>query len=151
MTALALFSKYTKDIKMGAIDIGAVGVAVDLLSKAVTNIGKLDFESWLLGIGGLALVMTELTAFLHDMENVDASGFTNVIALAAGIRVLVMSVRAMAGLDLAGLLKGLGGVAVLMVELYFFTKKMSDIDAESFNSLIVLAVALRVLVMSVKH
>jgi tape measure domain-containing protein len=150
MTALALFSKYTKDIKMGAIDISAVGIAVDLLSKAVTNIGKLDFESWLLGIGGLALVMTELTAFLHDMENVKASGFTNVIALAAGIRVLVMSVRAMAGLDLAGLLKGLGGVAVLMVELYFFTKKMSDIDAESFNSLIVLAVALRVLVMSVK-
>lgn len=150
MVELSLFSRYMKDIKTGAVDITAVSMAVDLLSLAVSKIGSLDFESWLKGIGGLGLVMIELTAFLHDMEGVSVKGFAGIITLAAGIRVLVMSVRALGGMDLAGLAKGLGGVAVMMIELYFFTKKMEDIDTKGFAGVIVLALGLRVLVSSVR-
>lgn len=150
MFELFMFSKYTKDIKTGAIDITAIGIAVDLLSKAVSKLGSLDFESWLKGLGGLALVMIELTAFLHDMENVSTSGFVGIITLAAGIRLLVTSVKAMAGLDLPSLIQGLAGLGAVLFELYIFTKKMEDIDTKGFAGVIVLAVGLRMLVSSVK-
>lgn len=149
MVGLFIFSKYMKELKVGALDVTALSIAIDLLSVAVEKMGRLDFESWLKGIGGLALVMIELSAFMHDMENVSTKGFAGVIALAAGIRVLVMSVKALGGLDLPSLAKGLGGVAVLFVELYFFTKKMEDIDTKGFAGVIVLAVGLRLLVNSV--
>lgn len=149
MAGLYLFSKYVKEIKVGAIDTAALGIAIDLIAQAVAKIGSLDFESWIKGLGGLALVFIELTAFLHDIENVSVGGFAGLIALAAAVRVLVMSVKALGDLDLDDLIKGLGGVAIMLIELYAFCKQMETISTAGFAGIIVLAVGLRLLTTSV--
>lgn len=149
MVELYIFSKYVKEIKAGAVDVTALSIAIDLLSIAVEKIGSLDMETFIKGLGGLAIVMIELTAFLHDMQNVSTKGFVGIIALAAGVRVLVSSIKALGGLDLASLAKGLGGLAVVFIELAAFCKFMEGVDTKGFAGIIVLAVGLRLLTTSV--
>lgn len=150
MVALALFSKYTKDIKMGALDTTAIGIAVDLLSKSIERLGKMDLGSLLKGLGGLALVFVELYEFLSKMEEIDTGGFAGIMVLAVGLRMMVSSVKALATLNLMDLIKGLVGVGALLTGLYFFTSKMAEIDTGGFAGIIVLAAGLRLLISSVK-
>lgn len=150
MVGLILFSKYTNGLKIGAIDVTALSIAIDLLSLAISKLGGLSFDDLMKGLGGLAIVMIELVMFMREMEGVSTKGFTGIIALAAGLRVMVSSVKGLASLDLDGLVAGLGGLAIMFLELGLFLTAMENVDTKGFAGVIVLAAGLRLMVTSVR-
>lgn len=149
MLELTFFTKQVAGLDKAAKGMIGIAVAVGVLTLSVKSLAKLDVEGLLIGLGAMALLLIELSAFLHDMQDVSTKGFGGVIVLAAGVGVLTLSVKALAALDLAELVKGLGGLVVMLIELGVFLKTMENISTKGFAGVIVLAIGLRTLTSSV--
>lgn len=130
MAVMAHLTKNVQSLKLSVLAGGmvAVSAAVLVLSGALKVISSIDSDKLLGSVVALGGVMAEL-ALVAGILSRDGGRFTKgaagMIAFAAGIRILASSVKALGGLSVTALTKGIAGVGALCAELVVAAKLMN--------------------------
>lgn len=130
MAVMTLLTKNVQSLKLSVLAGGmvAVSAAVLVLSGALKVISSIDSDKLLGSVVALGGVMAELTLVAVILSR-DGGRFTKgaagMIAFAAGIRILASSVKALGGLSVTALAKGIAGVGALCAELVVAAKLMN--------------------------
>lgn len=132
MAVMAHLTKNVQSLKLSVLAGGmvAVSAAVLVLSGALKVISSIDSDKLLGSVVALGGVMAEL-ALVAVILSRDGGQFTKgaagMIAFAAGIRILASSVKALSGLNLSALTRGLVGVGALCARLVVAAKTMNGV------------------------
>lgn len=130
MAVMTHLTKNVQSLKLSVLAGGmvAVSAAVLVLSGALKVISSIDSDKLLGSVVALGGVMAELTLVAVILSR-DGGRFTKgaagMIAFAAGIRILAFSVKALGGLSVTALAKGIAGVGALCAELVVAAKLMN--------------------------
>lgn len=130
MAVMTQLTKNVQSLKLSVLAGGmvAVSAAVLVLSGALKVISTIDSDKLLGSVVALGGVMAELTLVAGILSR-DGGRFTKgaagMIAFAAGIRILASSVKALGGLSVTALAKGIAGVGALCAELVVAAKLMN--------------------------
>lgn len=130
MAVMTHLTKNVQSLKLSVLAGGmvAVSAAVLVLSGALKVISSIDSDKLLGSVVALGGVMAELTLVAGILSR-DGGRFTKgaagMIAFAAGIRILASSVKALGGLSVTALAKGIAGVGALCAELVVAAKLMN--------------------------
>ena len=130
MAVMTQLTKNVQSLKLSVLAGGmvAVSAAVLVLSGALKVISTIDSDKLLGSVVALGGVMAELTLVAGILSR-DGGRFTKgaagMIAFAAGIRILASSVKALGGLSVTALAKGIAGVRALCAELVVAAKLMN--------------------------
>ena len=132
---MALMTKITKNVqslKLSVLAGGmvAVSAAVLVLSGALKVISTIDSDKLLgsvMALGGVMLELTVVAAVLSKDSGRFTKGAAGMMAFAASIRILASSVKALSGLNLTSLGKGIGAVGALCAELVISAKMMNGV------------------------
>lgn len=132
MAVMTRLTKNVQSLKLSILAGGmvAVSAAVLVLSGALKVISTIDSDKLLGSVAALGGVMLELTAVAAVLSK-DGGRFTKgaagMMAFAASIRILASSVKALSGLNLTSLGKGIGAVGALCAELVVAAKMMNGV------------------------
>ena len=157
-TTLVLFEKFatTGVVRLYIVTAALIllATAVDLLTIAVAQLAKLDWNQLAKGLTGLTVILGELTVVVNFMPN-DAKMLGTslaLIALAAAIKILVSAVTSLSGLSWEDMAKGLVGVGTLLGSLTLFTKFAEADKAAVLQGagLLLLAAGIKVLASALK-
>lgn len=130
MAVMTQLTKNVQSLKLSVLAGGmvAVSAAVLVLSGALKVISTIDSDKLLGSVVALGGVMAELTLVAGILSR-DGGRFTKgaagMIAFAAGIRILASNVKALGGLSVTALAKGIAGVRALCAELVVAAKLMN--------------------------
>lgn len=130
MAVMTHLTKNVQSLKLSVLAGGmvAVSAAVLVLSGALKVISSIDSDNLLGSVVALGGVMAELTLVAVILSR-DGGRFTKgaagMIAFAAGIRILAFSVKALGGLSVTAIAKGIAGVGALCAELVVAAKLMN--------------------------
>lgn len=130
MAVMTHLTKNVKSLKLSVLAGGmvAVSASVLVLSGALKVISSIDSDKLLGSVVALGGVMAELTvvaAILSKDGGRFTKGAAGMIAFSAGIRILASSVKALSGLSVTALAKGIAGVGALCAELVVAAKLMN--------------------------
>ena len=158
MGSLAVFDMMSKKgiagISKTAASLIILGIAIGILATSVKTLSSLSWEELAKGLTGVTVLLGALTAASAGMSKVGGNmgkGAIGLILFATAIRILAESVKALGGLDIATLAKGLGGVIVVMATLAGFLK-ITDFGGFSpmkAAGIVILAAALKILASAV--
>lgn len=132
MAVMTQLTKNVQSLKLSVLAGGMVAVtaAVLVLSGALKVISTIDSDKLLGSVAALGGVMLELAAVAAVLSK-DGGRFTKgtagMMAFAVSIRILASSVKALSGLKLDELGKGLGSIGVLCTELAVTAKLMDGV------------------------
>ena len=131
MALMTTMTKNVKSLKLSVLAAGmvAVSAAMLVLSGALKVISTIDSDKLLgsvMALGGVMAEMTAVAAILSKVGGRFTKGAVGMVAFAASIRVLVSSVKALSGLNMTSLGKGIGAVGALCAELVVAAKFMND-------------------------
>lgn len=129
-------------------------IALRIMASAMVALSKIDADKMDEAVGGIVVLITAMVKVMEKMEkikNTEAS-MGKLIAFAISLRILVLSVKALAKLEPEKMAQGIGGVLVLMYGLVKVSKSMQDIklSPKSMGALMMFVLSLRMLVWSVK-
>lgn len=119
------FVKYKAAAKM----IAKIGIAMLFLALAVKVMGSLDWKTLAKGVGGISILFLVISVFMKSLQKVDPmavkSTGTMLTKMALAIRILIWSVERLGKMSLKDLVKGIGGIAALMLMMGLFIKTVS--------------------------
>lgn len=124
--AMAAFEKLSGGglLTMSKLSIGMIGLstAVLILSGAMTNIAKLNWDEIGKGLAGVGGIMAELALFMKvtNFNGMGVSAGLGIIALAEGVKILGDAVQIFGGMDTNAMIQGLLGVAAVLAEISIF-------------------------------
>nr|DAP83387.1 MAG TPA: tail tape measure [Caudoviricetes sp.] len=140
--------------KGGATAMIGFAIALRIIVSSVAAIAKLDPEGAVIGMVGAGALMEELSRCMKKMNGVVVGGRTmaSMIGFAISLRIIVMSVKAIAKLQPEAALQGLVATGYLMEALVLCMKQLNGtvVGGRTLASMIGFAISLRILVMSVK-
>lgn len=121
MAVMTHLTKNVQSLKLSVLAGGmvAVSAAVLVLSGALKVISSIDSDKLL---GSVVAELTLVAVILSRDGGRFTKGAAGMIAFAAGIRILAFSVKALGGLSVTALAKGIAGVGALCAELMNGTK-----------------------------
>ena len=98
--------------------------AIRVLVGAVESLGKLDANTLIQGLVGVAALMTEIGVMLKlvDFGGLGIKNATGLLIFSAAITVLGNAVKSLGSIDANSLIQGLVGVAAILAEIGVFTK-----------------------------
>lgn len=132
MAVMTQLTKNVQSLKLSVLAGGmvAVSAAVLVLSGALKVISTIDSDKLLGSVAALGGVMLELAAVAAVLSK-DGGRFTKgtagMMAFAVSIRILASSVKALSGLNLTSLGKGIGAVGALCAGLMISAKMMDGV------------------------
>ena len=129
MTAMLVFEKLSgfkgfAKMPFVAASMILLAAAVDVLTIAVANLARLNWEELARGLTGLTVILGALigaVTLMPDDKKLISAGL-GMIALAVAIHLLVSAVTDLSGLSWEEMAKGLTGTATLLAALALFTK-----------------------------
>lgn len=113
--------------KLAGLMVG-MAIAVNILASAVKKLSSLNLEELAKGLGGVGVVLLELAGFLKiaDFEKASAKGASSLILMGVALNILAFAVDKFGSIDIEGLAKGLGSIAILLGEFAGFTHLIGD-------------------------
>lgn len=139
----AIFGKIGADGK----NFLMVAASVALLAIPIKILGSMDTAQAWKGIGAIGAILLELGLFMR----LAGKGFENktaFISLAIGLNLMVLAMKGMAKMNFGDLAQGLGGMLVMLAELFGFIKLTGGVG--KVNSILAIAIAMNLLVLAVK-
>lgn len=132
MKALVLISKEVSALKLMVVSAGmlAVSSAVLVLSGALKVISTIDKSNLLASVAALGGVMAELTAVGAILSKDEArfmKGATGLIAFAGAVGILTTALKALSGLKLEEMGKGVVGISGIAAVLVSTAKHMNGV------------------------
>lgn len=130
MAVMTQLTKNVQSLKLSVLAGGmvAVSAAVLVLSGALKVISTIDSDKLLgsvVALGGVMAALTLVAGILSRDGGRFTKGAAGMIAFAAGIRILASSVKALGGLSVTALAKGIAGVGALCAKLVVAAKLMN--------------------------
>ena len=158
MGSMAVFSKFSGSIKGTVKAISAMiglSVAVFIMASALKKIGDLEpakLVAGVLGILTLTAILTDVAKKLSAEGPAVMKGTTQLVIFAVAIKILASACKQLSVLSFPELVKGLGGVAILMEVLSRFMKKatFSYMAIETAAGIAMIAVAMKILASACK-
>lgn len=127
-----------------------MAVAINLLAKPVKELGSMDTNSLIKGLSAIGVMLGEFAATALAFSKIKTGGIGKagiaMVLMAAAMKILAKPLMQLGAMDLKSLTKGLGAMAVALLELAGFTAAMSKI-ASTTGSIMKASAAL--LVMSI--
>lgn len=103
-----------------------LAVAIKMLVKPITELSKLKISELVKGLGSLSALLLMISKFSSGTKGMfkikDAIALT---ILAKGVSILTESIKTLSSINISGLGKGIGSLAVLMTSLSLFSKYTS--------------------------
>lgn len=151
MLTMGIFARSLDGTKIkmsSALAMVVMAGAIRLMAGAVKSIGSLDFNTLAKGLGGMAVILSEIAIFSKVVETggmMKASISMTIMAVA--ISSISKSVERLGSLSLADMAKGLAGIATILVEVGLFAKLVRPGKLLTTSaSMVVLAAAIQMLV-----
>lgn len=135
--------------KAGTVDgksLLMMAAGISLMIIPIKILAKMNTEDALKGILGIGLIMTEIALF-GKIAGEGFSGKTGFLSLSAGVNLLVIAVKQLAGMNIGELIKGVSALGVIFLELSAFAKMAGN---KKVKGLISMAAALNLMVIAVK-
>lgn len=138
-----------------------IAIALGILTLSVVALSGVDTKNLAVSLGAVGTLMAELIfSFKQFSKNINPKDAIKLAEIAASLILLSFAVtnfaialRIIAGLDWQGLLKGMTGLSVILLDLVVVTRTMNK-DAKGMitiaTSFIVLSIAVNILVGAVK-
>lgn len=140
--------------KGGATAMIGFAIALRIIVSSVAAIAKLDPEGAVIGMVGAGALMEELSRCMKKMNGVVVGGRTlaSMIGFAISLRIIVMSVKAIAKLQPEAALQGIVATAALMEALVLCMKQLNGtvVGGRTLVSMIGFAISVRILVLAVQ-
>ena len=137
-------------LKRTAKGLILMAVAINLLARPVQELGAMDTDNLIQGLVALGSMLAGFTATAWAFSKMKPKGLLEagkaMIVMAAAMTLLVMPISALGAMDSDELKKGLGGLAVALIEIVGFSTIMSKISATTGN---ILKVSAALLIMSI--
>ena len=108
-------------------------LAINMLMIPIELMGHMQLDQLAKGLGGIAILMAIFYVFDRFADRIKAGALnligiaTSMILMAAALTILMIPVELMAHMQLGQLAKGLGGIAVLLLELGAFAFAVSKV------------------------
>lgn len=129
-------------------------IAIRILASSMIALSKIDADKMDEAVGGIVFLLYSLVKVMQSLEKIKntEANIGKLIAFTIAVRILVMSVKALAKLDLQQLAQSVAAVGVLMYALVKVAKSVQDVkvSGKSMFALIGFALSLRLVVWSVK-
>lgn len=122
-------SNSEKGLIKGTSGLILFAVAIRMLVDPVKELGSLNIGELAKGLISVGVLCAELAAFLKiaDLDNISLGKGLGIMALAGAVTILASAVSKFAGMDTAGMIKGLVGVAAVLAEVAIFTKLTGNV------------------------
>ena len=101
----------------GAAGLIALAVAVRILASSVSALGSLDIPMLVKGLASVGVILLELVGFTKFADHFSVFSGVGLIALATSLTIMSSAVKSLGVLDIKTLGKGLGGIAVALLEI----------------------------------
>lgn len=132
----------------------AFAIAIRIMASAMVKLAEIPADQLQTATGGIIVVIYSLVKAMKAMDQVKGTeaSMGKLIAFAIAVRILVMSVKALANIDIERLVPAMAATELLIYSLVKVAQKTQDvsISMRTMFGLITFALAVRVLVMSVK-
>ena len=133
MSAILIASAKALSASSGMMIRSSVGfilfaTAINVLARAVEKMGALNTGDLTKGLIGIGVLVTELALFMRA-TNLSKMGILNsagILVFAASLNVLAMAVKKLSDIEPKALVKGLAGMAVMLLEIVVFTKRLGN-------------------------
>lgn len=114
----------TKNFTVMAMALVAFSAGILILSAAVKVLSTIDPGALVMGLAGLGVILTELSAFLKLQNGSKFGAFkaTGILLLSAAILVMAKAVQVFSRMKPEEMVQGLTGVAAVLAEIAGFTK-----------------------------
>ena len=150
--------------KLKADTLRSLAVSILMIAGSVMALALVDSGKLMIALGsfyGLTQILqefiTQLTSLASDMGKSGVKDFKKVsqalISLGAALLIISLAVSVLARIDPMDLIKGLGGLFVIILELEYALKNMSDNSkgiGKAAASMILMATALTIMVIPMK-
>lgn len=152
LIAMGVFTKISGQVKgviKGTTAMLGLSASMLLLAGALKMIASLEPEQMAVGLIGVAGLMTAMVAAMKALNSGGKTvlkGATQMVIFAGAIKILASACVDLGQLDLAGMVKGLSGVGVLLAEVSLFlnTAKFSGKSVSTATGILVLSGAMKV-------
>ena len=152
MIAMGVFTKISGQVKgviKGTTAMLGLSASMLLLAGALRMIASLEPEQMAVGLIGVAGLMTAMVAAMKALNSggkTVVKGAAQMVIFAGAIKILASACVDLGQLDLAGTVKGLTGVGVLLAEVSLFlnTAKFSGKSVSTAAGILVLSGAMKV-------
>ncbi len=153
LAGMALFNKIggeTRKATKSALLMVGMSVSILILASALSKLSGLDWEGLARGVVGVGALLAELiiaTKILQNGGKGAAKGASQMVLMAAALKILASVCADLASLSWTEMAKGLVGVGILLAELSIFlrTAKFSGKALSTATGIVILSAALKVL------
>ena len=123
-----LDTKKSGDMIKTAVALLIFTSAIKSLSKSVVRLSELKWGNLIKGLVGVGALLAGLNLFLNntDFDKISFSKGLGLLLIAQSLKSMSKAVEKLGNLNLKQLIKGLGGVAVLLTAIGVFTKISGD-------------------------
>lgn len=158
MSSMALFDKFggnSKGVIKSVAAMLGIATAVLILAGALKKIGDLNatqLTTGLIGVAALSVIMVAVAKIMSSNSKKFFKGATQIVILAAAIKILASVCKDLAKLGWDELAKGLIGVGALLAEVSMFmnTAKFSLKSITTATGIVILAAAIKILASACK-
>jgi len=158
MTDGGIFKALAMSAQLGAIGglLTSLAVAILILSFAMKQLGKLNWEEiakGLLGVAGLMGLLVGATFLLSKVEGKMAKGAMNLVIFAVAIKILASACKDLGKLSWGEIVRGLTGLAGILGVIVGTSALLSKIEGKVIQgaaSVVIFAVAMKVMASAVK-
>ena len=164
MAAMAIFTKISTAGEMGIVGtvksmlmmqtaanaLIKISAALLIMAVALQVVSRLDWDELAVGLVGIAGLMTILISavkILGTGEKTVVRGATQMVILAAAVKILASVCHDLSILSWSEMAKGLAGVGILLAEISLFmrTAKFSGKSITTATGIVILAAAIKIL------
>ena len=125
--AIIAISKWGGKVAAGSIQLMALATAIYILSGAVDKMSSIEVGGLAKSLASLGLIFAALAGFLKlaSGSKFGVGSAVGVLAIAGAIKIMVSAIQQIASIDVAGLVKGLVSIGVILAEIAIFSRLAS--------------------------
>lgn len=146
-------NSFTQSVKIGSLLM--IAVALGILALSIDKLSKIDMKDLSKGMIALGVAMQGLMRIMKVVtaaQNIPKGAATTMIGFAIALRIMASAMIALSKIDSDKMDEAVGGILVLITAMVKVMEKMDKLKGTeaSMGKLIAFAIALRILVWSVK-
>lgn len=142
-------SKNGGSFMKGSTGMIAFALAIKVLGSACKDLSGLDFTSMIKGLGGLGVVMAEMSLFLNktNFSSVGIKSATGIVIIASSLKVMASACKDFGNMDWTSILKGVSGIGAVLAEISIFNKYTTNASGilKISSSMVIIASAMNVM------
>jgi len=154
MGTLAGFTHLVNPVKLISTGVAmiAIGVALNLMARAIATLGGLVFEELIKGLTGVGAALLAVAGFISLIDPVDMISIgVAMIAIGVALNLMARAIINIGALEWEDLSKGLTGISVALLAVAAFTNNIKPVNMmKTAGAITILGVALNLIAAALK-